>query len=107
MVCVQSKDTLEVLNKHLVAEERQRSSVPDLVPGSGLHDTAGEPEPEPEPELETEEAESSRKVTLDLALFFVTLPPRKSRVVVCCSASAKRMKVASLQQRQRLCRRER
>ena len=70
---MRSKDTLEVLNKHLATETMRRSSVPDLTP-------------EPEPEPETEQAESSRKVTLNLVLLFVTPPPRKSRVFVATQA---------------------
>ena len=86
MLCVQAKDKLEGLNEHLAAEERRRSSVPDLVPESGLHDTAGETEPEPE--KETEQAESSKKVTLDLILFFVALPG--SHVCLFVAAQARR-----------------
>ena len=85
---MQSNDRLEELNKHLEADAKQRSSVPQPS-----HDTAGEPE--------TGQAES-KKVTLKLGLFFVTFSESHS-VFVCCSGSVKRLKVASLQQRQRPC----
>lgn len=88
---------LEVLNKHLAAEAKPSSVpdlVPELVPDSSLHDTASEPE--------AEQAES-KKVTLNLVLFFVTFSESHS-VFVCCSGSVKRLKVASLQQRQQPCR---
>ena len=97
---MQSNAHLEAIEKYL-AEEKQRLSVPEPS-----HETAVQPETE-QTEPETEQAESSKKVTLNLVLFFVTLPPRKSHVFVCCSASVKRMKVVSSQQRQRRCRRER